>query len=493
MSYVPSWIVKGNSLFYLTDKDVVDYHNREKPGQQINWNDFTGHSGIRQIYPGLGGEEKEGFPCPKEMLKRLLSGKMKNICRNADNIHLWPVKMLPVLTMLSDDADACVRRAVAENPICSPELLTMLAADNDDNVRGAVAEHPNCSPEALNMMSNDDVYYVRRAVAENPNCSTGLLTILAADGNNSVREDAAGNPICSAEALAKLAADNNDYVRRAVAGNPNCSPRALDILANDDCSSVRRAVARNPICSEELLTMMANDNNNSVRRAVARNPICSAEALNMMSADYYNNVRVSVARHPNCLAELLAMMSDDDNHFVRCAVARNPKCPAETLTKLSADADAYVRLAVAEKASLLKKNQQSKTNNRGNETLGKSTRKIIKERRELLGITQAKLAELSGKKRPYISKLENGALDNPTWDMLVTVGKPLGLKPALVDVNESGEAQIIDVIRAFRTHFQKQDTATKEALQLLIEQIGKANDSFNKGVSATINEAFAGK
>jgi hypothetical protein len=142
MCYVPSWIESEGKIYYLTDKDVISYHEHKKPGQKINYNDFTGHSGIKAVL-GVSGTDKENFPCPKEILDKILSGKMDNICRKAENIESWPKEMIPILAKLSQDDDYRVRWRVAENPNTPADILAKLSQDDDYHVRWGVAENPN--------------------------------------------------------------------------------------------------------------------------------------------------------------------------------------------------------------------------------------------------------------------------------------------------------------------------------------------------------------
>ena len=168
MCEVPSWIESEGSNYWLSDKDVIRWHEENKPGQNINWDDFTGHSGIKKVF-GVSGWNKEGFPCPDQILNGMLSGKMNEICRHADNINSWPVEMLPVLTKLSTDEDTGVRWGVAENTNTPAEVLTKLSTDEYSGVRWRVAENTNTPAEVLTKLSTDEESGVRLRVAENTN------------------------------------------------------------------------------------------------------------------------------------------------------------------------------------------------------------------------------------------------------------------------------------------------------------------------------------
>ena len=144
MCQVPSWIeTETDEIVFLQDKDVIRFH--ENKGTPINWNDFTGHSGIQCVYSGIEGKHKEGFPCPKEILNTMLSGKMREIIRHAENIQDFPKELSSVLAKLSTDENSHVRWRVAENPNTSKSVLAKLSTDEHWGVRWRVAENPNTS------------------------------------------------------------------------------------------------------------------------------------------------------------------------------------------------------------------------------------------------------------------------------------------------------------------------------------------------------------
>jgi XRE family transcriptional regulator of biofilm formation len=53
--------------------------------------------------------------------------------------------------------------------------------------------------------------------------------------------------------------------------------------------------------------------------------------------------------------------------------------------------------------------------------------KVLKQRREKKGMTQAALAEKVGVGQTYIAKLESGDKKNPTLDLLKKLAKTLGV------------------------------------------------------------------
>ncbi|ROZ63297.1 hypothetical protein EDL96_07100 [Kocuria soli] len=80
---------------------------------------------------------------------------------------------------LAGDEKSRVRRALASNPACSPEVLDLLSRDEDAKVREAVAPHPSTPPETLRTMAEDldrrrDLA-IARALAKNPRTPRSAL------------------------------------------------------------------------------------------------------------------------------------------------------------------------------------------------------------------------------------------------------------------------------------------------------------------------------
>jgi hypothetical protein len=204
------------------------------------------------------------------------------------------------LTMLAEDGDYFVRRAVAENPNTNPETLAMLAEDGDKAVPEAVAKNPNTPLALLIALSGDEEPWVRRAVAENPNTNPETLAMLAEDGDEGVRSSVAENPNTNPETLAMLAEDGDYFVRSSVAENPNTNPETLAMLAEDGWTST---VAENPNTNPETLAMLAQDEDEEVRSSVAENPNTNPETLAMLAQDEDEEVRSAAVENPNTSPE----------------------------------------------------------------------------------------------------------------------------------------------------------------------------------------------
>jgi len=63
----------------------------------------------------------------------------------------------------------------------------------------------------------------------------------------------------------------------------------------------------------------------------------------------------------------------------------------------------------------------------------------LKEAREAAGITLAELANQSGLAVETLSRLETGALTNPTWKTLGVYAAALGLRPHLAPVADTAD------------------------------------------------------
>jgi len=91
MCEVPSWASdKDGQRFFVRDKDVIAYCNSHR--KTIEWNDWTGHTGITRMFDACR-YKGEGFTeCPDDILQALRNGEMDNIAAhgcNADDYPRW--------------------------------------------------------------------------------------------------------------------------------------------------------------------------------------------------------------------------------------------------------------------------------------------------------------------------------------------------------------------------------------------------------------------
>jgi len=72
MCEFPSWIETEAGPVFLTDKDC-------RAAGILNENDCVGHHAIEQVFPGISGSHREGFPCPPEFAAAIQKGKCRKM------------------------------------------------------------------------------------------------------------------------------------------------------------------------------------------------------------------------------------------------------------------------------------------------------------------------------------------------------------------------------------------------------------------------------
>jgi hypothetical protein len=70
----PSWIEVGKKAVFSTD-DILP--------KDCNPADYVGHAGIRKLFPGTKGEDREGYPCHPQVAKAIGAGKMRKLMLSA--------------------------------------------------------------------------------------------------------------------------------------------------------------------------------------------------------------------------------------------------------------------------------------------------------------------------------------------------------------------------------------------------------------------------
>ena len=75
---------------------------------------------------------------------------------------------------LAGSSNARVKRALASNQGCPPDLLDVMAADTDDDVRKAAASNPSSPASCLMMLASDPSVRVREAVFTNAAADDGI-------------------------------------------------------------------------------------------------------------------------------------------------------------------------------------------------------------------------------------------------------------------------------------------------------------------------------
>jgi hypothetical protein len=102
--------------------------------------------------------------------------------------------------------DPAVRRCVARDPGCPPDVLTHFAHDGDSVVQLTIAARADAPPEALSELMSCTDHDLQRALALNPNSPQDILRALASRGDPSFTFAVLANPGADVEtrALAQL-------------------------------------------------------------------------------------------------------------------------------------------------------------------------------------------------------------------------------------------------------------------------------------------------
>jgi hypothetical protein len=83
----------------LTDKDIIAHHENNNLGR-IDWRQYTGHTGISNVFPKQTGCHEEGWDMPIKTKRLLLSGACDRIIKAGDNLEAAPEWALPILKRL---------------------------------------------------------------------------------------------------------------------------------------------------------------------------------------------------------------------------------------------------------------------------------------------------------------------------------------------------------------------------------------------------------
>jgi hypothetical protein len=195
-----------------------------------------------------------------------------------------------------------IRRLLARNPQCPPEILDALASDDRHEVRLAALAHPSCPPSTLDGHARATSGRWRSApleclleldlVARHPATESSTVLNLVAELERTDEELAsnalrtlAQRPDAPAVALEHLAGSRWPWVRSAVAGNPSTPVPVVATLAADEHPAVRSAAAGRIDAPHPLLGLLADDPAVTVRASVAANPGAPASALRRLGGD----------------------------------------------------------------------------------------------------------------------------------------------------------------------------------------------------------------
>ena len=153
-----------------------------------------------------------------------------------------------LLEIYANDPDMRVRREVAGNSHCSPEILEELSFINDGSLLWKIAGNPQATAIALDNCSYISYNDTAGRVVRHPNTSAETLDRMldeviavgiVGDRDLDIRWGISGHPNTSADTLTKLADDPSDFVRWEVAKHVNTPEDVLLKLAKDDNKTIR--------------------------------------------------------------------------------------------------------------------------------------------------------------------------------------------------------------------------------------------------------------
>ena len=258
-----------------------------------------------------------------------------------------PLLSVPLLELLTRDADSLVRAASAEHPEMSPAMLGHLAGDTSVLVREAVAAHPSARPEVLTRLAQDEEWEVRLNVSRHPGCDPETLDLLAHAPEVPIREAVAANLLVRREVLAGLARDPNERVASVARLRlPNVSQETRVAAAGSKRRNIKLALAAQGDTSGEVLLALSSDRSSAVRALAGLHPQLAYQARQRLREDPDPQVR-RVARAADSTAtgdELSALPRFDTR--VKLALSRNGATPPGVLDLLSDDTQDAVRSLV---------------------------------------------------------------------------------------------------------------------------------------------------
>ncbi len=119
MSEMASWFKVKEGIIFLTDKDVIAYHDRAGSStERINWYNFVGHGGMMKVFniPDRGQTHHEGFVNMPDVIKKtILNGEMNMLFAHAGNLQEATPEFIPLMTRLAERFSN-VREQLRENP-----------------------------------------------------------------------------------------------------------------------------------------------------------------------------------------------------------------------------------------------------------------------------------------------------------------------------------------------------------------------------------------
>jgi hypothetical protein len=275
-----------------------------------------------------------------------------------------------IFTLLENDPDPMVRRAVAMSPRVSAEILARLARDKNQDVAWVVQARSASDSSKLRELARSSDPLVLEALVWNPNVPADLRNRAAlatiATAKADTLEMVAKDPSAPADVLHAIATHSTrssawqmPRVKQAVLLNPAIGSETLTFLASDQNAHVRVMAGKHPGLPLGTLVRLAADSDAAVRESVAKNPATPADLLLRLSTDETPAVVEAVATHQNASATVLKRAASDQLERRRTlrpkspysrdlpefhlgplvAVASNPNTPVDTLLTVADSVD----------------------------------------------------------------------------------------------------------------------------------------------------------
>jgi len=104
MSEMLSWFKTKDGFLFLTDDDVISYHeNKGNNTEYIKWDDYVGHSGLMKVYnlPNIHAHQEGFVGMPLVGRKAILDGKMNKLFAHAGNLREATPEFIPLMRRLA--------------------------------------------------------------------------------------------------------------------------------------------------------------------------------------------------------------------------------------------------------------------------------------------------------------------------------------------------------------------------------------------------------
>ena len=218
----------------------------------------------------------------------------------------------------AENKDWKIRNSVAKNKNIFPSILIILSKDNSIHVRKLVAKNPKCTPELLEDLLNDEEERNKTRlfqddiivlIAKNPSASSSLLENILKIyyGISSIVDALISNPNLSSELIHKII--TNHHIQFY--------------------SETLVKIAKHPRTSEETFRELIDSKmmeDPYLRNVLAQNPNLPSDCLYMLAMrTKETSTHYWIAKHPNCPMSLMKKYCKRHNNLY--ALAQNPKLP----------------------------------------------------------------------------------------------------------------------------------------------------------------------